>query len=78
MLCVVVMQYSRKSGSNAPTKWSEEEIEIALEGECYANGCSSSVIRSVTSISVLTYFVRCLFLSCQDIIVVVVVFTTQD
>ena len=27
------MQYSRKSGSNAPTKWSDEEISVALDGE---------------------------------------------
>ena len=27
------MQFSRKTGSAVPTRWSEEEIEIALEGE---------------------------------------------
>ena len=31
--CCLPVQYSRKSGSHIPTKWSDQEIELALEGE---------------------------------------------
>ena len=33
-----LMQFSRKTGSAVPTRWSEEEIEIALEGEKLSPG----------------------------------------
>lgn len=28
------MQYSRKCGSTVPTKWTDEEIDMAMEGQC--------------------------------------------
>ena len=51
-----VIQFSRKTGSAVPTRWSEEEIEIALEGEhrIIAKECSFKFLWIYTDANVVT------------------------
>ena len=49
------MQYSRKSGGSAATKWSEDEIDIALDGKA-----ASTIIHS---------YITSYHLSCASVLV---------